>query len=375
MRMILNEMKKILTWRMLTFLLLVNTVLYFLLISFDIEYFPNGRPALDGYRLGIEMIEEYGVKMDEEDMLDFSRQYKSLKKEADEYLQARPEFAAAGLENYEKLITSDWNNEEQQKLSNQIFHEEQVDLFWELQERSRLMEFHDMKEMIGFEANALQQKRFDELLAEGKYQAYSEVVIQNFKDFIVHVGITVLFSVVLLISPFILKDRTRRLLDLQYTAKVGRNLYKTKLIAGILSAGMVITVLLAFYFSLYAQNGTSPYFGLGVNAFIANLTWYDPTFLQYIWLCILAIYVIGIIFTMLAMTVSSVVPNFVTLIGIQIPLLFVMLLVGFKILLSHIISVQSPQWLVPCLYGLLSIVSAGLLIYLIRREKLRDILE
>ncbi|WP_153733048.1 ABC transporter permease [Sporosarcina obsidiansis] len=375
MRMIWNEMKKILTWRMLTFLLLVNAVLYFLLISFDIEYFPNGRPALDGYRLGIEMIEEYGVQMDEEEMLDFRRQFESRKEEANEYLQAHPEFAEAGIDDYEELVTSVWDNEERQNLHSQIMHEQQIDLFWELQERSRLIDFHDTKEMIGFEPNTLQQTRFDELLNEGKYQAYPEVVIQNFKEFIVNVGITILFSVVLLISPFILKDRTRRLLDLQYTSKIGRSLYKTKLIAGILSAGLVITVLLAFYFSLYAQNGTSPYFGLGVNAFIANLTWYDPTFLQYIWLCILAIYVIGLIFTMLAMSVSSVVPNFVTLIGIQIPLIFVMLLMGFNILLSHIISVQSPQWLVPGLYGLLGIVSVGLLIYLMRRENFRDISE
>ncbi|WP_301108836.1 ABC transporter permease [Sporosarcina sp.] len=375
MRMIWNEMKKILTWRMLTFLLLVNAVLYFLLISFDIEYFPNGRPALDGYHLGIEMIEEYGVLMDEEEMLDFRRQFESRKEEANEYLQARPEFAEAGIDGYEGLVTSDWDNEEQQNLHSQIMHEQQVDLFWELQERSRLIDFHDTKEMIGFEPNTLQQTRFDKLLTEGKYQAYPEVVIQNFKEFIVHVGITILFSVVLLISPFILKDRTRRLLDLQYTSKIGRSLYKTKLIAGILSAGLVITMLLAFYFSLYAQNGTSPYFSLGVNAFIANLTWYDPTFLQYIWLCILAIYVIGFIFTMLAMSVSSVVPNFVTLIGIQIPLIFVMLLIGFNILLGDIISVQFPQWLVPCLYGLLSIVSAGLLIYLMKREKVKDISE
>lgn len=375
MRIIWNEMKKILTWRMMVFLLLVNAVLYFLLISFDIEYFPNGRPALDGYRLGIEMIEDYGVQMDEEEMLDFRRQYESRKVEADEYLQAHPEFAAGGLDDYDKLRHADLNNEEQQKLLDLVMHEQQIDLFWELQERSRLIDFHDMKEMIGFEANSAQQNRFDELFAEGKYQAYPENVIQNFKDFIVHVGITILFSVVLLISPVILKDRTRRLLDLQYTAKVGRSLYRTKLLAGILSTGLIITVLLAVYLSLYAQNGTSPYFGLGVNAFIGNLDWYDPTFLQYIWLCILAIYVIGLIFTMLAMTVSSVVPNFVTLIGIQIPLIFVMLLIGFNILLGDIISVHFPQWLVPGLYGLLSIVSTGLLIYLMKREKVKDISE
>ena len=60
MRILWNELKKILTWKILLLLVLVNSVLYFLLIEFYIEYFPNGRPAIDSYNIGIEMIDKYG---------------------------------------------------------------------------------------------------------------------------------------------------------------------------------------------------------------------------------------------------------------------------------------------------------------------------
>ncbi len=42
MRVLWNEMKKIFTWKTMLLLLLINSLLYFLIIEFDIEYFPNG---------------------------------------------------------------------------------------------------------------------------------------------------------------------------------------------------------------------------------------------------------------------------------------------------------------------------------------------
>ena len=41
MRILLNEVRKILTLKMLLLLLIVNSILYFLLIEFYIEYFPK----------------------------------------------------------------------------------------------------------------------------------------------------------------------------------------------------------------------------------------------------------------------------------------------------------------------------------------------
>lgn len=73
MQIIINEIKKILNWKMILVLFLVNAVLYFLLINFHIENFPNGRPDLDSYNISVEMIRKYGINMDEEEMADFKK--------------------------------------------------------------------------------------------------------------------------------------------------------------------------------------------------------------------------------------------------------------------------------------------------------------
>ncbi len=359
---------------MLLVLVLLNSVLYFFFFFFDIEYFPNGRPALDSYNIGIEMIEKYGTHMDEDEFLDFQKAYDKQVKEADQYLQSRREFVEAGLDTYEKFKNFDRDNEELDTLHSKVmFEEKEVNTFWELQERERIIEFYEMKDDLRGYDNVQQKQRMEELIAAKKYGVYPEVVIMNFRDFIGNVTITILFSVVLVISPMILKDRSRQMLALQYTSKKGRNLYKTKILAGLISTFSVITALLIVYFGIYSLNDTSMYFDVPINTFIGNESWYDPTFFQYILLCIAAIYVIGFVFGLLAMSFSSIVPNSMALIGIQIPFIVGMIILIGGPLLRYIISIGNPQWLAPTVYSGMVVASVLLIIILWRRERKRDI--
>ncbi len=375
MQILWNEIKKMLTWKMLLLLAFVNTVLYLLLIEFHIEYFPNGRPALDSYNIGIEMIDKYGTDFDEEEFLDFKKTYENQLDQANEYLQSNKEFVDGDIESYQDF--KEFDNEASNALRNKVFHEERVDIFWELQERERLIEFFEGKEksLDAYKQNATdaQVAKFDELLEARHFQVYTEVVIQNYKEYIFNVAIVILLSIILMISPGILRDRTRQLIDLQYTAKKGRNLYKTKIMAGLITSFMMITVLLVVYMSIYSLNNTSKYFNIPVHMFIADHKWYDPTFFQYILLTILAIYILGIVTSLVAMSFSSIVPNFITLIGVQVPYVFVMLALGLGYLLNKIISMWLPQWIVPTSYGVLLMVSIISVVLLWKREKRRDI--
>jgi hypothetical protein len=375
MRVLWNELKKILTWKIVLLLVLVNSVLYFFLIQFHIEYFPNGRPALDSYNIGIEMIENYGTQMDEVEFLDFKEVYDEQVKDAGLYIQSQEGFVDAGIDTYEKFNAYDWMNAstEADELRDKVFHEDKVDTFWELQERGRLIEFYEMKDELPGYDNTQQQLRYKELIAAGKYGVYPEVVIENFREFIGNVAIAILFSVVLVISPMIIRDRSRQMLALQYTSKKGRDLYKTKIIAGLISTFIVITALLAVYFSIYSLNNTSMFFEVAINTFIAGPVWYDPTFFQYILLCVAAIYVVGLVFGLLAMSFSSIVPNTMALIGIQIPLVIGMIIFGMKPLIRYIIAIWNPQWLVPAVYSTMVVVSILFITYLWKREKKRDI--
>ena len=112
MRILWNEIKKILTWKMLLLLAVVNSILFFLLIAFYIEYFPNGRPGLDNYNVSLEVLEKYGMEMDEGEFADFKETYATEVKKVDDYLQIRKEFIDIGLLSYEDLRNYNPDDEE-----------------------------------------------------------------------------------------------------------------------------------------------------------------------------------------------------------------------------------------------------------------------
>ncbi|WHY58556.1 hypothetical protein [Peribacillus simplex] len=379
MQIIINEIKKILNWKMILVLFLVNAVLYFLLINFHIENFPNGRPDLDSYNISVEMIRKYGINMDEEEMADFKKTYDNQVKEADQFLQSSKEFRDAGIRSYEEFRNMDLENEKQSVLHGKIFFDEKVDMFWELQERERLIEFHDQnKDIINnsiSDANPRQKERLLEIKTNGSYDVFPETVFYNFKDFILNVTIAIIVSVVMVMSPIIIQDRSRQLIDLQYTAKTGRSLYKKKAVAGLLSTLIVITALLAVYFSIYSLNNTAMFFSVPIYTFIGEYYWYDLSFIQYIVLTVIAIYILGIVFALLAMSFSTIAPNFIALIGVQIPIVLAMLAFGLGYLINSMISYGLPKWLVPISYGVLIAVSVLFIILLWKRERKMDIVQ
>jgi hypothetical protein len=379
MRIILQELKKILNWKIGLLLVLANIVLYFLLISFHIDHFPNGRPALDSYRIGVEMVEKYGTSLSEEEMVDFEKTYEERVKDVDAYIQSRQDFTDIGVGSYEDFTEIDYENQEQAEVLNKVMFEEYIDIFWELQARERLLEYRDENDIIMANnmewANANQKEVFEKLLSTGNYYLYPEETLYNFRDFILNVTIAIILSVILVSSPIFLKDRSLRLVDLQYTSRTGRNVFKKKAIAGLLSTFIVTTVLLAVYFSIYSLNDTAVFFHVPINAFIGGLHWYDITFIQYIMLTVIAIYLLAFVFSLLAMAFSNMMPNFVALVGIQVPIVIGVIIYGLSYLIYDITVLDLPQWLVPVLYVLLVFVGSLTMLLVWRRERRLDIVQ
>lgn len=379
MQILIHEIKKILNWKILLVLAFVNVILYYFLIAFDIRYFPNGRPELDSYRIGVEMVENYGPEMDEAELADFKEKYKQEVRKADQFLQERKDAQEVGVTSYEKFKNIDFDKDQLAgEFRSKIMFEESVDLFWELQERERLVEFHDSKnEIIQNEladANPRQKKRLKELMKAGQNQVYPEVAVMNFKSIIRSIGIAVLISVVILVSPILIRDRSLRLLDLQYTAKIGRSIFKKKVAAGLISAFLVMTGLLAIYLGLYSQNHPTQFFNVPMNAFIGEYEWYYLTFFQYIILTVLAVYLLGFILVLISLSISHLVPTFTTLIGVQVPVIFALLAFGISYLVDRITSIYLPQWVVPVCYSLLLLAGIVVIIQLWKWEQKKDIL-
>jgi len=367
MHVLLHEIRKLFSWRMLLIVFLANLILYFLLIEFHITNFPNGRPSRDLYNIGVEMIDKYGTYMDEKEIENFINVYKAKVKEADAFLQSRKEFVDAHLDSYEKLRHLEFGDE-RMELSNQIMFDENVDLFWKLQAREYIMEEIQTREtyLASYlnEAKGAQKERYQELLERGRHGLYPSEAMSNYQDFISNVAIAIIISVIIIISPIFIKDRTSQMLELQYTTKKGRALFKTKVAAGVMAAIIVMTVLFAIYFSLYSLNHTSMFFNLPIYLFTWFEFWYDVTFFQYIVITVLAIYILGMVFALFSMFFSNRMANYVSLIGIQIPFIIALIAVLIPYLVRRLMDLDIPKWIAPTSYTVMALSSVILVVLL-----------
>ncbi|WP_123913365.1 hypothetical protein [Bacillus sp. FJAT-42376] len=325
------------------------------------------------------MVNKYGNTMDKAENADFKRTYQYRVQEADRFFQSREDFNKIGIRTYEGFKSMDMENEKASALNSKVMFDEQVDLLWELQARNTLIEFHNLNEE-GIQneiasSNSWQKERLEEIKSNGSYHVYPELVLDNFKDFIISVAITIMISVVLVISPLFIQDRSRKVVHLQYTSKAGRKFYKKKVTAGLLSSFLLITVLLSVYFSFYFQNKTSMFFQVPVNAFIGSYDWYDFSLGHYMLLSILAIYILGLVFALLAMSFSTFASSFIALIGFQIPIILAFLMFGTAFFINHMIDYVYPKWVIPTAYFCTAAIGLLFIILLWKREKKLDIVQ
>lgn len=197
MKIIWNELKKILTLKVIVLLLIVSVVFYQLFIIFDFKHFPNGRPANDEFLVAQEMIKEYGKFLDEEEFEHFKKTYDQKVEEATAYLQSNEDLVKAGLDTYEKFRNADLDDKKLNRLHSKVIFEDGVDVFWELQARETFIENYEHPERIGHAISMRplydgELKRVNELLESGSATAILPwLVYENYNNLAGRVAILV----------------------------------------------------------------------------------------------------------------------------------------------------------------------------------------
>lgn len=377
MKLFFYELRKIFSWKLLVLILLVNVILFKLLIEFDLDYFPNGRPAGDHFDIEQQIIPMFGAEWDDGELSKLQEMYAAEVAVADAYLANDPQAIAAGLDCYERFNDFDSENEEQYAYHSKITFESDLDFPWRLQayewyiteneyrEESMLADMNDASEG--------QKKRLQQLLDEKRFAVYTDIVTSNFKTYKTSIAIAIFVSIAILISPIFIRDKIANVVPLQYASAKGRQLYRTKWLAGLFSGTLLTTALLAFYMWLYQSNDTQSHFDLPLTAFGWNYHWYDMTFWQYILLSVVVIFILSIVLTMFTMVISTVVPNRIALIGVQIVVLFLMIAVGATYAVQHVISLNFSQLFVPGVVGGFTLVTVVAMLVVWKRELERDI--
>jgi len=379
MTIILNEVKKIFNIKSVLLLMAITGVMYFLFIEFHITNFPNGRPALDIYNMFVEMKDKYGEFMDEEEFEDFKVRYNEAKEEADKYIQSREDFKKVGITNYDEFVNMDISNKELDELHSDVIFKKRIDVFWELPWREEYIRVYENRDEIimSSASNENQEVRIKEILEKDiGTSVFNDVVFSNYNILIKYVAITILIGIMFMITPIYLKDNKNKMNYLQYTSKIGRDIFKKKIIAGILSAFIIISLQLIGFFVLYSSNNVSMFFNSNVNSiFNSIISWYDFTFIQYIILTVVAIYVLGFVFTLISMLVSSIGQNYITVIGIQLPIALFTFKVLLKYLINYMTSISYPKYFLPVSYLVLIFIAIMSMTIRWKRERWLDIVD
>ncbi|MGK0467562.1 hypothetical protein [Clostridium sp.] len=107
---------------------------------------------------------------------------------------------------------------------------------------------------------------------------------------------------------------------------------------------------------------------------LGYLSWLNISFIQYIALTVLAIYVLGFVITLIATYISRIVPNYMTLIGVLVPITFIGIFISNTFLLNRLTVVYVSKDFLLVAYSIL--VLTGLILIIIRwkKEKVVDIL-
>ncbi|WLR54567.1 hypothetical protein LC048_19395 [Mesobacillus subterraneus] len=380
MRVIWNELRKILTLKIMLLLVLVSAIFYQLFIVFDFDHFPNGRPSADTFKVGEEMMAKYGQYMDDKEFEDFKKVYEQRVEDATAYLQSQPEMEAAGMGSYEDFGNADlMEDEKKSELHSKVMFEDEVDVMWELQSREELIDLYEHPEWFGYsegrKLTSEQSDRVEALRTSGNaFAIFIHDVFENYQNLSGNLANLVLVSVMIVVTPLYMADRRNKMTMLQYSTKVGRRLFYIKFAAAFIAVVTVITVQLAVFFYLYRGNDTGQFLDKKVSSvFSFFVSWWDLTFLHYILLTVMSMYIIGIAVLFLVAFISSSAPNYMTNIGLQIPLAAIFISIGIDYWIKDLTSFHLSKLFLPLSLGMLLAVSAGIFLLKWRKERIADV--
>lgn len=387
MKIIFNELKRIFNFKMVLLLIIINLIMYFLFIRLDVTYFAKEGHAKDMHEMYVEIRNKYGNNMDKAEFKDFKKSYYNEKiKEANKHIENNSELNKYGIKNYDELIkkyntASDKTDRDLQKIVNiyeDIMFKREVEAFYQLESIEWFINWYNNKDsmmsaMIANNPNI--KSRVEEIVKRGdETSIFSSIFMDNYNNLIRGTCSTIIIGIVFMILPIYFKDKKNNIRDIQYTSKNGRKIFKDKIVASIIASFIITTVDIIILFILYRNNNTSMFFDCSVNSVFNQIpSWYNVTFIQYIIITVVAVYILALAFCLISMLISSLVKNYISLIALELPIVLIVIGLLLEKLIGAIDKVIYAKWIFPAIYLCIFLVPIILMIVRWRKEKSLDI--
>lgn len=335
MRLLKQELLKI--WRpgIVAAIAVLGALYYFLFPSFYIEYFCNGPAAEAEFQLAVGWVEKYGTTMEIEERAELDGQRESEIGEFNALLKNIPDASAAGISDYDSFIAfceeyydgvmenGGHGDEASEYLISRIIGGTNYYTIDGIESVMRKYDRLPKSQYDGFTTNFFEQEQSRilelEAMPRGFIPAYS--VENSTREYGKDLAVWVVLSVVLLLSPTLVRDRLYRMRQYQWSSRCGRSVLRVQLAAGLLSAFVLTSINIAVYGVPFAMKGALIFRDCPLYTFNdGGYTWFNWTYGQYLLVLIALVMALGLCAGALTLFLSQYSTGYVAMLLKAIPL-------------------------------------------------------
>lgn len=393
MNILILEMKKIFKPLNIILVVLITLIAYNRFIMPEIHMLKNSQPSKQIKNIGAMLANNYGSTINSKEFEEIKKIRDNKVETATEYLTKQPESKKANIKDYNDF----YNAREQElgerrkyvdiklmkKIEERVLFEENIYLFWELPQIENYITTYEHKKNfitreIDYYKSIVSNSAIDKLREIGESENFTSpmngIVHNNYDQLVFWETVIVIISLAIIISPIFIDDNRNKINYIQYSSQIGRNIVKKKVIAGIISSFIIVTFQIIIFFVVYKQLGTFPYLDTYINSFLSsNYFWFDLTFRQYIAMTVIILYIISLLTCSISMYISSRVNSYLSLIGIQIPILYGIIMIQLKFGTTSVTKILFPKYTTLGIYTSIIIISMAIFLCMVKKENSIDI--
>lgn len=323
-----EELKKI--WRpgILVGIVLLGLIYYYMFPSFYIEYFSNGPSAQAEFELSVEWVARYGPTLEPEERAELDSRLAEEVAKFNRQLEKFPEAAAAGITDYKSFRAASEQNAGDTQLMWAIQDGSNCDTISTI--RHMLERYDDPRDYLWehdyFEFYTPQEKA--QILAVNSWpkSLLSGSVMDSTNYYLKYLARWTAISVILLLSPTLVRDRLRRTRPLQWSSRRGRRVLHTQLAAGLVSALLLSAVNVTVYAVPFLAQGPLALKDcpLGNSVWGGGTPWFNWTYGQYLTVLTGMVLALGLGVGAVTLFLSRFSDNYVSMLLKAFPLFVVM---------------------------------------------------
>ena len=339
------ELRKIASPWILAAVVLLGVVYYFLFPEFYIQYFCNGANAEAEFALSSEWVAKYGVTMEASERVELDVQLANEMEVFRQGLLLIPEAAEVGIVDYGSFGEYTDRYLEQTAAKGNVADMEQERLRWQIMASTNYFRVQALEQFIAsydrtaditasdenesslpdYYTAAMQRRESELMQSKQKYGFLPTCVYDSTRKYGQYLAVWCVLSVVLLLSPVLVRDRLCRTHSLQWSSGCGRTVLRTQLMAACIVAFVVTAVNLVVYGIPFLQQEPLIFRDCGLESlWNSAMPWFDWTYGTYLIILTGLILVLSMAAALLTVFLSQYSGNYIPMLLKALPLFVVL---------------------------------------------------